>query len=76
MKKSKKIMNYNLESPTPFIKSYTKKHNHIINKFTDLMFSDGTTTSSNEFKSLPTLTQKLIWELSLYRLEHGPNVYL
>jgi len=70
------MLNYNLNNPTPFVKKYISKNNHIINKFTDLMFSDGTTTKSNEFKSLPTLTQKLIWELSLYKLENGSDFYL
>ena len=70
------MLNYNLNNPTPFVKKYISKNNHIINKFTDLMFSDGTTSNSNEFKSLPTLTQKLIWELSLYKLENGSDFYL
>ena len=70
------MLNYNLNNPTPFIKKYISKHNHIINKFTDLLFSDPNTTKSAPYNSLPPLTQKLIFELSLYKLENGRDFYL
>jgi hypothetical protein len=70
------MLNYNLNNPTPFIKKYISKHNHIINKFSDLLFSDPTTTKSSQWNSLPPLTQKLTFELSLYKLENGRDFYL
>ena len=70
------MLNYNLNNPTLFIKQYIFKNNHIINKFADLLFSDPTTTSSPPFNSLPPLTQKLVFELSLYKLENGSDFYL
>jgi len=70
------MLNYNLNNPTPFIKKYISKHNHIINKFADLLFSDPTTTKSSQWNSLPPLTQKLTFELSLYKLENGRDFYL
>lgn len=70
------MLNYNLNNPTPFIKKYIFKHNHIINKFADLLFSDPTTTKSSQWNSLPPLTQKLTFELSLYKLENGRDFYL
>jgi len=70
------MLNYNLQSPTPFIKKYIFKHNHIINKYADLLFSDSTITNSPQYNSLPQLTQKLIFELSLYKLIHGRDFYL
>ena len=47
------MLNYNLNNPTPFIKKYIFKHNHTINKFADLLFSDPTTTKSSQYNSLP-----------------------
>ena len=70
------MLNYNLNNPTPFIKKYISKNNHIINKYTDLLFSDPTTTTSSQWNSLPPLTQKLTFELSLYKLENGSDFYL
>lgn len=70
------MLNYNLNNPTPFIKKYISKNNHIINKFADLLFSDPNTTSSSPYNSLPPLTQKLIFELSLYKMENGRDFYL
>jgi hypothetical protein len=70
------MLNYNLNNPTPFIKKYISKHNHIINKFADLLFSDPNTTKSSQYNLLPPLTQKLIFELSLYKLENGRDFYL
>ena len=70
------MLNYNLNNPTPFIKKYIFKHNHTINKFADLLFSDPNTTKSTQWNSLPPLTQKLTFELSLYKLENGSDYYL
>lgn len=70
------MLNYNLQSPTPFIKKYIQKNNHIINKYADLLFSDPNTTSSPQWNSLPLLTTKLAFELSLYKLENGRDFYL
>ncbi len=70
------ILNFNLNNPTPFIKKYIFKHNHTINKFADLLFSDPKTTNFPQYNSLPPLTQKLIFELSLYKLQNGRDFYL
>jgi len=70
------MLNYNLNNPTPFIKKYISKNNSIINKFADLLFSDPTTTKSSQWNSLPPLTQKLTFELSLYKLKNGSNYNL
>ena len=70
------ILNFNLNNPTPFIKKYIFKHNHTINKFADLLFSDPNTTKSPQWNSLPKLTQKLAFELSLYKIENGSDYYL
>ena len=70
------ILNFNLNNPTPFIKKYIFKHNHTINKFADLLFSDPNTTKSLQWNSLPELTQKLAFALSLYKLENGRDYYL
>ena len=70
------MLNYNLNNPTPFIKKYIQKNNHIINQYTDLLFSDSNTTTSPQWNSLPPLTQKLAFELSLYKLENGSDYYL
>ena len=69
-------LNFNLNNPTPFIKKYISKNNHIINKYTDLLFSDPNTTKSPQWNSLPKLTQKLAFELSLYKIENGSDYYL
>ena len=69
-------LNFNLNNPTPFIKKYIFKNNHIINKYTDLLISDPNTTKSPQWNSLPKLTQKLVFELSLYKLENGRDYYL
>ena len=70
------MLNYNLNNPTPFIKKYISKNNYIINKFADLLFSDPKITKSSEWNLLPPLTQKLTFELSLYKLENGSDYYL
>ena len=70
------ILNFNLNNPTPFIKKYIFKHNHTINKFADLLFSDPNTTKSPQWNSLPELTQKLAFALSLYKMENGRDFYL
>ena len=69
-------LNFNLNNPTPFIKKYIFKNNHIINKYTDLLFSDPNATKSSQWNSLPKLTQKLAFELSLYKIENGRDYYL
>jgi len=70
------MLNYNLNNPTPYIKKYISKNNNIINKFADLLFSDPKITKSSQWNSLPPLTQKLTFELSLYKLQNGSDYYL
>jgi len=70
------MLNYNLNNPTPYIKKYISRNNNIINKFADLLFSDPKITKSSQWNSLPPLTQKLTFELSLYKLQNGSDYYL
>lgn len=70
------VITFDLENPSPFIKKYIFKNNNIINKYTDLLFSDPNTTKSREWNSLPKLTKDLALELSIYKVQYGPNYYL
>ena len=70
-----KYMNFDLTNPEPFIKKYINKNNHLINKYCDLLFENPNLTQSDEWKSLPELTQKLAFELSLFKLD-DKNYYL
>ena len=64
----------NKEEVTPFILKYIQKNKFIINKWSSLLADINLKDHPNlekEYNNLPTLTDKLIFSLIIYRLNNN-----